>query len=135
MNADRFLDTSVVVRYLTDDPPDAAHLARQIIDGVDALTLTDVVLIESLYVLTSVYKIPRGVVVDQLVRLVAKENITVFALDKDTVIHGLLLCRRSGRVSISDAMIWAAARSANASTVFSFDRRFPTEGVTCQEAP
>jgi predicted nucleic-acid-binding protein len=134
-HADRFLDTSVIVRYLTGDPADLAVLAQRIVDDDVTLTLTDVVLTETLYVLTSVYRIPREIVVDRVIGLVSKKNIVVYALDKDTVIHGLLMCRRSGRVSISDAMIWAAARSAGATRIFTFDQRFPSEGVELREAP
>ncbi len=134
-HADRFLDTSVIVRYLTGDPADLAVLAQRIVDDDVTLTLTDVVLTETLYVLTSVYRIPREIVVDRVIGLVSKKNIVVYALDKDTVIHGLLMCRRSGRVSISDAMIWAAARTAGATRIFTFDQRFPSEGVELREAP
>jgi predicted nucleic-acid-binding protein len=134
-HADRFLDTSVIVRYLTGDPADLAVLAQRIVDDDVTLTLTDVVLTETLYVLTSVYRIPREIVVDRVIGLVSKKNIVVYALDKDTVIHGLLMCRRSGRVSISDAMIWVAARTAGATQIFTFDRRFPSEGIALGDSP
>jgi predicted nucleic-acid-binding protein len=134
-HADRFLDTSVIVRYLTGDPANLAVLAQRIVDGEVALTVTDVVLTETVYVLTSVYRVPREIVVDRVVGLVSKKNIVVFALDKDTVIHGLLMCRRSGRVSVADAMIWAATRTAGATRIFTFDQRFPSEGMELREAP
>ena len=134
-HADRFLDTSVIVRYLTGDPANLAVLAQRIVDGEVALTVTDVVLTETLYVLTSVYRVPREIVVDRVVGLVSKKNIAVFARDKDTVSHALLMCRRSGRVSIADAMIWAAARTAGATRIFTFDQRFPSEGMELREAP
>jgi predicted nucleic acid-binding protein len=50
-------------------------------------------------------------------------------LDKGAVIQGLLLCRSSKRVSFADAMVWAAARSAGAEAVYSFDERFPAGGI------
>ncbi len=49
-----FLDTSILVRYLTGDPNDLAERAAQIIDAEDDLQLTDVVLAETAYVLTSI---------------------------------------------------------------------------------
>jgi predicted nucleic acid-binding protein len=135
MNPGDFLDTSVLVRYLTGEPLDLAQLARGIVDQVDVLTVTDVVLTEAYDVLTRVYKIPRQAVIDSLVRLMLNQRISVFGLDKDIVIRGLLMCHGSGRVSISDTMIWAAARSAGASTVFTFDQRFPTQGINLRHAP
>lgn len=40
------LDTSVIVRYLTGDPPEQAELAASIIDSETPLQITDVVLAE-----------------------------------------------------------------------------------------
>ena len=128
-----FLDTSVVVRYLTGDPAELAEKAAQIIDGVDNLSITDVVLAETAYVLTSIYRVPRDVVVDHLIAFLQKENVLPFALDKSLVLHALLLCRRSGRVSFADAMLWAAARSAGAKVVYSFDERFPEDDLDVRQ--
>jgi predicted nucleic acid-binding protein len=127
--APRFVDTSVVARYLTGDPPPMAEEAARILDGEMRLAITGVVIVEAAYVLTSVYKVPREVVVDAIVRLVRKENLAVFGMVKDFVILGLLMCRPSDRVSIGDALIWAAARSAGATQIFTFDQRFPSADV------
>ena len=124
-----FLDTSVVVRYLTGDPPELAERAASIVDGVDELQVTDVVLTETAYVLTSVYQIPRDVVVDHLIAFLQKQNVSPFGLDKGLVLQALLLCRPSGRVSFADAMVWAAARSAGGELVYSLDERFPADGL------
>ena len=124
-----FLDTSVVVRYLTDDPPDLAHQAASIIDGDADLWITDVVLAETAYVLSSVYQVQRDDIVDHLIGLLQKENLSPFALDKGLVLQGLLPCKPSGRVSFADAMVWAAARSAGAGVVYSLDERFPGDGL------
>ncbi|MFP3975286.1 MAG: PIN domain-containing protein [Dehalococcoidia bacterium] len=123
------LDTSVIVRYLTGDPPEPAEQAAKIIDRVEGLVVTDVVLTETAYVLTSVYQMPREVVVDHLIAFLQKENIFPFAMDKSLMLYALLLCRPSGRVSFADAMVWAAARSASNKVVYSLDKRFPTDGV------
>jgi predicted nucleic acid-binding protein len=119
----------VIVRYLTGDPPRLAARASRIIDGEPALLVTDVVLAETAFVLSSVYGVPRRAVVDGLVELLQKRNLTAFRLDKGAVIQGLLLCRPSNRVSFADAMVWAAARSAGAEAVYSFDERFPSGGI------
>lgn len=124
-----FLDTSVVVRYLTGDPPDLADRAARIVDGDIDLQIDGVALVEAAYVLSSVYQVPRHSVVDHLVALVQKRNITLFGLEKQTVVQALLLCRPSGRVSFADAFIWAAARESRGRVVYSFDARFPRYGV------
>lgn len=124
-----FLDTSMVVRYLTGEPPGLAEQAARVVDGAEGLQVTDVVLAETAYVLTSVYRVPRDVVVDHLVTLLQKQNISPFALDKGIVLQALLLCRSSGRTSFADAMVWAAARSAGSEVVYSLDERFPADGL------
>ena len=124
-----FLNTSIVVRYLTGDPPELADRAARIIDEEDELQVTDVVVAETAYVLTSVYKIARDLVVDHLIAFLQKENVGTFALDKSLILHALLLCRPSGRVPFADAMVWAAARSASSKVVYSLDERFPSDGL------
>lgn len=123
------LDTSMIVRYLTGDPPELAERAAQVIDQEDGLLVSEVVIAETAYVLTTVYKIPREAVVDMLILFVQKRNIQPFALDKDHLLQALLLCRPSGRVSFADALVWAAARSTEGKVVYSLDERFPREGV------
>jgi len=130
-----FLDTSIVVRYLTGDPPELAEQAARVIDGEDDLKITDVVLAETAYVLTSVYQAPRDIVVDYLIAFVQKENISPFALGKGLVLHALLLCRPSGRISFADAMVWAAARSAGSNIIYSLDERFPADGLKVRRGP
>ena len=123
----------MVVRYLTGDPPELAEQASQIIDGEERLQVSDVVLAEAGYVLTSVYGVPREAVVDSLLAFVQKRNILPFALNKGEVLQALLLCRPSGRVSFADAMVWAAARSSPAKLVYSFDQRFPKDGIEVRQ--
>jgi predicted nucleic acid-binding protein len=103
--------------------------AKRIIDKSDELIITDVALAETAFVLTSFYKVSRAVTVDSLVELIQKKTIRLFGMDKNIAIQALLLCRPSARVSFADALIWAVARSQGNSTVYSFDERFPSEGI------
>ena len=129
------LDTSMLVRYLTGDPPDLAEVSAQVIDGDRTLLVTDVVIVETAYVLQSVYQVPRTAVVDSLIALLRKANLNTFRLEKDLVLRALMLCRPSGRVSFADALLWAAARSQPGTAVYSLDQRFPDEGITVRHAP
>ncbi len=124
------LDSSVLVRYLTDSPPDMADRAAKIIDGDGELRIPEIVLMETAYVLTSIYEVPREVVVDHLILLLQKRNIRSLSLEPGLVLEALSLCRPSGRVSFADALLWATARATEGQTVYSFDRRFPRQGIT-----
>ena len=130
----RFLDTNVIIRYLTGDHPDMFEKAAQIIEEVEDLTITEGVLGETAFVLLSVYRKSRSEVVDSLIDLVRRENISTYALDKNLVLQGLMMCRPSARISIADAMIWAAARSGGASAIYTFDQRFPDEGIELRQS-
>jgi predicted nucleic acid-binding protein len=129
------LDTSVIVRYLTGDPPRLAARAARVIDSTRTVTVTDVVIAETALVLSSVYGVRRVAVVDSLVDLLQKRNVAVLHLDKGAVLQALLLCRPSNRVSFADAMVWATARSAKAEVVYSFDERFPRDGLVVRADP
>ena len=125
---DDFIDTNVVVRYLTGTPPEQAAEAARIIEGV-SLQIPIVVLTETAYVLASQYQFSRARIIDGLLSLVRRNNVSIYSIEKDLVLQGLRMCRPSGRVSVADAMIWAAARSSGARVIYTFDRRFPDEGV------
>ena len=129
-----FVDASVLVRYLTGDPPEMLTAAGRIVDETPSLILTDVVLAETAYVLESFYKVPRAALVDSLVDLLRKKNLETFCMDKALAVQALLLCRPSKRVSFADALVWAVARSAGGSTVYSFDERFPGEGLELRQS-
>ena len=128
------LDTSFVVRYMMGSPVDSARQASEVIDSTEELEISGIALAETAFVLTTVYQVPRGRAADQLIDLVRKENISLTGLTKDLAIQGLLMCRPSGRVSIADALIWAAARSGGSEVVYSFDRRFPDDGLEVRKS-
>ena len=106
-----------------------ATAAGKLLESATRLYLTDGTLAETAYVLLSVYRVPRAEIVDALLELVAKANVELGQLDEERVIEALLLCRDSGRVSFADAMLWASASSSRMPRVYTFDRRFPREGV------
>ena len=66
---------------------------------------------------------------DHLTFLLRKDNVDILNHPKERVLNALAMCRPSRRVSIPDALIWAAARSEDV-PVYTFDRRFPTEEIT-----
>ena len=102
-----FLDTNMVVRYITGMPSEMATRAAQVIDHLDNLWVTPVVVAETAHVLMSVYQVPRVEVVDHLIAFTLKKNINSHVIDEDLIIQGLLLGRPSGRVSVPYTLIWA----------------------------
>ena len=128
-----FVDTNLVIRYLTNDEPSLAERAALVIDSDVPVYLTDVVIAEIGYVLTSIYGMQRPVVIDHLIALLQKRNIRTFGFDKNLALQALILCRPSHRVSFADAMLWASARSAADEVIYTFDRHFPENGVELKQ--
>ena len=127
--APAFLDTSFVVRYLTDDPPEMAARAAAIIDSDRQLVLSEMVVLETAYVLTSFYRVPRAQVVDALLDLVQRSNLRWANLAKPRALAALSMCRDSARCSFTDALLWAQALDSGADRLYSFDLEFPAEGL------
>ena len=128
-----FLDTNVIVRYLRDEPPEQAARAARVIESEQRLTISEVTLAEVGYLLVHHYRQERAAVVDVLVDLIQRDNIDVRGLNTDTAVAGLLMCRESGRVNFADALTWAGARCDSPAAVYTFDRRFPADGVERRE--
>ena len=125
----RFVDTSVLVRYFTDDIPEQAATAEAIIDREDLL-VNCVILAECGYVLTRLYNYARPQVVAVLVEFLQRENVSMSDMPKEFAAAALLSARDSHKLSFGDALIIAAMRASEVSVIYSFDRRFGGEGVT-----
>jgi len=124
-----FLDTSVIVRYLINEPIDMAQTAAEIIDSEQQLIVSEIVLVETAYVLTSVYEIPRAAVVDALSSFLQRRNIRLLNLSKPLALEALRHCRDSGRNSFADALLWAEARQSETPRIYTFDKRFLSTGL------
>ena len=133
MSAPPLVDTSVVVRYLTEDVPELAERAAALLDGQDPVALHSIILVETAFVLEKAYELPRARVVDALVEFIQKKNLRLLDLPTEEAILALLLTRPSKRVSFADALLWALARSHQAVRLYTFDARFPAEGLEVVE--
>lgn len=123
------LDTSAVVRYLSGDPRELHEASVALMRSGERFVMSDLVLLEAAYSLTTHYRFDRVDVVDALVAFVQHEAIELDGVDVETAVEALLMCRPSGRVSFGDALIWARAVSRGDAEVVTADRRFPGERV------
>lgn len=124
----RFLDTSVLIRYLTNDLPAVAVQARQLIESEPLLQVPPFILAETAWVLGQHYGVPRDHVIEAIVQLVLRENIQVGSHDRYRVREALLMCAGSGRTSLRDALLWLEARQVSG-VIYTCDRRFPSAGI------
>lgn len=114
-----FVDTNVLVRHLTGDPPDMAAAATEYLRTETELLLTDVVAAETVYVLESFYEAPRPQVAQALRSLVAFEP--VLCVDPALLLRAVEVYE-TDRVDFAEAYLVACAESTGVQRVASFDR-------------
>ena len=124
-----WIDTNVILRYLNQDHASLSQKAAEIIESDLQLLMTSAVLAECVYVLVTVYAMPRAVVIDAVSRFVQRANILIAHIDKSFAVEALSLCRDSGRVQVVDALLWAEAKTTGVLDLYTFERRFPSEEV------
>ncbi len=130
----RFVDSSVVLRYLTGDDPRRARVADAIIEA-DTLVVSCVILSEVAYALRRGYGVDRRTILDTLSEFVQRENIEVADAPKQQVAVALAKARDSAKLSLGDAFILAQMQASGIDEIYSFDTRFRDEGITVLEAP
>lgn len=115
------VDTNILVRHVTDDPPDQARRATRSLESSEEFILTDLVFAEMVYVLESNYGYTRdGVFVDALSVLAMP---SLLAPGHELLIRALRLYHASG-LDFADAYVAALAEASDVNPVISFDRDF-----------
>jgi predicted nucleic acid-binding protein len=123
------IDTSVVVRYLVGTPPAQAKRAKALMDGPHDIGLALVALVETAHVLRTQYGVERGDIVEVLLELLTRENVTPLGLPKADVLTALVRARALRDSSIPDALIAATAKWAGALPLYTFDEDLHRHGV------
>ena len=127
------VDTSVVVRYLVGRPSGQARRAAALIDGPEEIAVSVVVLVETAHVLRTRYGVERHDLIDTLLELVQREDVTILGMSTDDAAEALVRARSMPGRPIPDALIAIAARAAGALPLFTFDRAMARYGVAISE--
>lgn len=115
-----FVDTHILIRHLTGDPPDQAARATRYLEQADDLLLTDLIFAEVAYILESFYGVPRGPVADTLRALLTFPQIRV--LDADLLQRAVEVYEFHG-LDLADAYLIANAERSGVGVMASFDDR------------
>lgn len=122
------LDTSAVIRYLTDEDPDVARRVGDLVQGSEPIQLSPIVLIETVHVLRgSPYDRANPDLADALVELLSHENVILSGLDQELATAAIQAARELSPRHIADALIAAAARDAGARELLTTDTAFTTD--------
>jgi predicted nucleic-acid-binding protein len=121
-----FVDTNILVRHLTGDPPVMAERATALLAAEPALYLTDLIVAETVYVLESFYKAPREQVAEAMRSLVAMRSMVT--VDPALLLRAIEVYELD-RLDFAEAYLVACAESTGIGSVASFDKaidRVPT---------
>jgi predicted nucleic-acid-binding protein len=117
------LDTNVLVRILVVDDQRqsarAAALVRRAGEAGERLFVSDVVLCETMWVLTSSYRTPRDEVAGVLTRLLRSRELE---FEDSDLLARALRAYEGGRGDLADYVIRERARRSGCSSVLTFDK-------------
>ena len=127
-----FIDTNVLVRHLTGDPPAQAARATRYLQGADELLVPDLILAEVAYVLESFYETPRSQVATTLRSVLAFPAIRVLDVD---LLQRAVEVYEVHRLDFADAYLVASAERTGVGVIASFDRGIDRVTTVRREEP
>ena len=114
-----FIDTNVLIRHLTGDPPDLAARATQLISEAEELLLADLIVAEVVYVLESFYQVERSRIAEMVRAIVTFEAMRVV---DDTLLMRATEIYEIDGLDFAEAYLVASAERSGVGIVASFDR-------------
>jgi predicted nucleic acid-binding protein len=114
-----FVDTNILIRHLTGDPPGMGARATAFLAAAEVLLVPDLIVAEVVYVLETFYEVPR----EEVARLVR----SVIAYPPIRTLDAALLLRtlevyETERIDFADAYLVANAEASGVLDIASFDR-------------
>lgn len=113
-----FVDTNILVRHLTGDPPAMAKRATAFLAGQPELYLADLIVAETVFVLESFYKAPRDQVATAMRSLIALRS--MITVDPALLLRAIEVYDVD-RLDFAEAYLVACAESAGVGSIASFD--------------
>ncbi|HET7572658.1 MAG TPA: type II toxin-antitoxin system VapC family toxin [Gaiellaceae bacterium] len=114
-----FLDTNVLIRHLTGEPPAQARRATAFLRRAEELLLPDLIVAEVVYVLESFYEVERARVAELVRAIIGYPAIRV--VDEPLLLRALEVYEL-GRLDFADAYLVACAEASGVGAIASFDR-------------
>jgi predicted nucleic-acid-binding protein len=114
-----FVDTNILIRHLTGDPPAQAARATRFLADADELLLVDLIVAEVVYVLESYYEVERPRIADMVRAIIGFAAIRV--IDEDLLLRAIEVYELD-RLDFAEAYLVASAERSGVGAVASFDR-------------
>ena len=126
-----YLDTNILVRYLTKDDPEKAARAfaflQEVEQGVRTVAMTEAVFAEVIFVLSSkrLYHIPRAEIVKRLLPVVMLKGLRIGSKPSEKQIYtNALHLYETTTLDMADVLTIVRMRHEGVQTVISFDTDF-----------
>jgi predicted nucleic acid-binding protein len=124
------LDTSALLRYLTNDDRALADEVAHLVGGTEPIGISILVMLEAAYALRGApYLRENPDIADALIELLAHDNVALVDLSADLASAALAGVRHLSARHIADALIAAAAHQAGATVLVTNDRKFSSHLV------
>jgi predicted nucleic-acid-binding protein len=118
------LDTNILVRFLVADDPAQSGRVREIFQaaerGREPLFIATTVLLETIWVLGSVYDTPRENILMALGQLA---RLPFLKFERPQVVRRLVEEGRNSRADLADLLIGLCGAESGCATTLTFDRR------------
>ena len=124
------LDTNVIVRYIMQDAPKQVAQAVAVIEGQlsgdNPGFVSLIALVETVWVLKSVYRIPKQGLITVIDTLLTTRQLSI---EHSDCVFRALRVYRAGNGDFSDALIAAVGSANGCSETLTFDRKAATVGM------
>jgi predicted nucleic acid-binding protein len=127
-----FVDTNVIIRHLTGDPPEMAARASAVLAGGEQLLLADLVVAECVYVLESFYEVPRERVAELMRAAITLA--TIATVDPTSLLRALEIYELD-RLDFAEAYLVAQAEASGVPEIVSFDRTIDRIATVTRREP
>ena len=114
------VDTNIIIRFLTNDPPQLANKVEQLLkeSPPDNLEIPDIVIAEIVYVLLSFYQIDKEQVIEKITWLINFDKIKA----NKKILKKTLEFYKNYPISFIDAYLCSLVTNNKNSFIYSFDK-------------
>ncbi|MEA3279208.1 MAG: type II toxin-antitoxin system VapC family toxin [Thermodesulfobacteriota bacterium] len=124
------LDTNVLVRFLVRDDKQQAEIIYKIFKQAESdkevFFVPLLVVLETVWVLESVYKIPRQDILDSINELIL---MPILVFETQSAILNFVFSARETKMDLSDLLIAHSAKFSGCECVLTFDKRASNFGL------
>ncbi len=133
----KIIDTNVIVRYLIENPTTIPAKFKEVFaffarveKGDTTVELAELVLFETFFVLTKLYKVPQREAAEKLSEIVAFKGVQM--IDKALMLSCLKILQDK-KIDLVDAYILAYAKKKGIRDVYSYDSDLSRYGLNLIE--